>query len=231
MLNVLEKLSAKKAENAGARQAEWVGVVSGVADENGVEPGALLVALDKLDKSIEELQAAVELLSRRRGWAATAAAGDAAEAAYADLQTQERASEKALEILIAKHTAKCEPLGRLIDAARLAISSGADARRRLLETAGDQAKGFAFDEIDAELGETQVERNSLQSRMKGRRDWVFRVENLGPRAATADVANLPDARAGLRAMIEQDANLAARTTALQDRRNTAAKRLLLPESI
>ena len=231
MLNVLEKLSAKKAENAGARQLEWLGVVSGVADENGLEPGALLVALDRLGRSIQELHAAVELLSRRRGWAILAAEGDAAEESYAGLLSQERASEKALEILIQKHRSKCEPLGRQIDAARLAISSGADARRRLLETAGDEAKQAAFDEIDAELGENQAERNSLQSRMKGRRDWVFRVENLGPRAATADVANLADARAGLKQMQTQDADLAARTTTLQDRRNVAAKRLLEPEAI
>jgi hypothetical protein len=231
MLNILEKLSAKKAENAGARQAEWVGVVSGVADENGVEPGALLVALDRLDKSIEELQAAAELLAKRRAWAATAAAGDAAEESYAGLLLQERASEKALEILIQKHRSKCEPLGRQIDAARLAISSGADARRRLLETAGDEARQAAFDEIDAQLGEVQVERNLLQQKLRGRRDWVFRVESLGKHAATADVANLADARAGLRAMIEQDADLAGQTTALQDRRNTAAKRLLEPEAI
>ena len=231
MLNVLEKLSAKKAENAGARQSDWVGLVTGVADENGLEPGALLAALDRLGKSIEELQAAVELLARRRGWAVQAAAGDDAEASYADLQTQERASEKALQLLIAKHTAKCEPLGRQIETARQTISAAADARRRLLETAGDEARQAAFDEIDAELGETQVERNSLQSRMKGRRDWVFRVESLAKNAATADVAALPDARAGLRAMIEQDADLARQTTALQDRRNTAAKRLLEPEAI
>lgn len=231
MLNVLGKLSAKKAENVGALQLEWLGVVSGVADENGLEPGALLAALNRLGKSIEELQAAVELLAKRRGWAILAAEGDAAEESYAGLLSQERASEKALQLLIAKHTAKCEPLGRLIDAACLAISSGADARRRLLETAGDEARQAAFDEIDAQLGEVQVERNLLQSRMKGRRDWLFRVESLGKHAATADVATLADARAGLKQMQTQDADLARQTTTLQDRRNVAAKRLLLPESI
>lgn len=230
MLNVLKKLSAKRAENSGARQAEWVGLVTGTADENGLEPGVLLMALDRLGRSIEELQAAVELLARRRGWAVQAAAGDAAEESYAGLLLQERAGEKALEILIKKHRQKGEPLDRLIETARLAISSGADARRRLLETAGDEARQAAFDEIDAQLGEVQVERNSLQTRMKGRRDWVFRVESLGTHAASADVANLADARAGLRAMIEQDEDLAGQTTALQDRRNTAAKRLLEPEA-
>ena len=231
MQSMLEKLVSKKAEKHQANAAAWAAFVADVVDERMTSADDIFIGLNVMEKTPAELQSACVLLVERRAWAIQAAEGNAAEESYAGLQSQELSSEKALAALIAKHRQKCEPLGRQIDAARLAISSGADARRRLLETAGDEARQAAFDEIDAQLGEVQVERNLLQQKLRGRRDWVFRVESLGKHAASVDVANLADARAGLRAMIEQDADLAGQTTALQDRRNTAAKRLLEPEAI
>jgi len=85
MLNVLGKLSIRKTEVSQANQAIWSKLVVDVADETLSSADAILTALDGLQRTPEDLQAAIELLNQRREWAAVVAAGDSAESEYPKL--------------------------------------------------------------------------------------------------------------------------------------------------
>lgn len=230
-LNILEKLTARKSERAKANAASWSQFVADVVDERTKDPDEILSGLDRLQKSPEQLQAACELLVQRREWARQSADGAAAETGYNKLTEQSEAAGKELESLIEVHQKKQIPLQNKIEAARNAISVAADARRRLSETAGDESKRAAFDEIDSELEKLQVERQPVLKAIRDRQTWIQEVHSRGNSAAPDDMKRLSDARAGLQEMQKQDSEFSGKLTALQDRRNAAAELLLKPEAI
>ena len=230
MLELLNKLSSRRAERQKQDAASWAELVSDVCDERMQDPDAILTGLERLGKTPEELQRACDLLVQRREWASQAAAGDAAEASYPGLTDQEAAAERELEKLVESHQRKQIPLQNKLEAARSAISVAADARRRLAETAGDESKRVAFDAIDADLAALQAEQLTLLKSLTDRKRWVHEIESRGQSAATEDLARLPSAREGLKDLQRQDAELRSRQVDLQSRRNAAAQMLLRPEN-
>ena len=231
MLSILEKLTARRSERAKANAASWSQFVADVVDERTTDADEILTALERLNRTPEELQTACELLNQRREWARQAADGAAAESTYSKLTEQATAAEKELESLIELHQKKQIPLQNKIEAARNAISTAADARRRLLETTGNEAKRAAFDCIDSELAEVQSEHQTVLKTLQDRERWVLEVESRGNTAATEDSQRLADAKSGLSGMKKRDAELRGKLTALLDRRNAAAESLLKPEAI
>lgn len=231
MLSLFERLTKRQAEKHREQAGTWAAFVEDVEDKRLTNDDEILAALDRLNRSPKELTQDQEKLIERRELNSKAVAGDAAEIEYAKLQQQSADAEKSLADMIEKHHAKHEPLDRKIEAARNAISTAADARRRLLETAGNEAKRAAFGDIDAELAEVQAERQALQRTMKDRRDWIFKVETMGLSAAAGDSERLPSQREGLKKMQQMDSEIGVRITALQNKRNAAAESLLRPECI
>ena len=230
-MKILEKLSARKHERAKANAASWAQFVADIVDERTKDADEILSGLDRLQKSPEELQAACELLIERREWNSQATAGDAAEIEYSKLQQHSDDAEKALKDLIEKHHAKHEPLDRKIQAARTAISTGADAKRRLRETAGEESRRTAFADIDAELQKLQAEHQPVLKAIHDRQTWIREIESRGQSAATADRQRLPDAKTGLAVVRKQDTEFTGKLSALQDRRSAANELLLRPECI
>ena len=231
MLNILEKLTIRRSERKKQNAASWSQFVGDVCDERTKDADEILSALDRLQKSPEELQAACELLIQRREWSRQAADGSAAESIYEKLQEQESAAETELENLIEGHQKKQIPLQNKLESARNAISVSADARRRLLETAGGESKRAAFDGIDSELAALQSEHQTVLKALRDREHWIQEVESRGNTAATEDRQRLSDARAGLPDMKKRDAEMRTKLTELQGRRNQAAESLLKPEAI
>ena len=231
MLSILEKLTARRSERAKANAASWSQFVGDVCDERTKDPDEILTALDRLQKSPEELQAACELLNQRREWARQAADGAAAESTYSKLTEQATAAEKELESLIELHQKKQIPLQNKIEAARNSISTSADARRRLTETAGDEARAAAFADIDSELAEVQSEHRTVLKTLQDRERWVLEVSARGESAATEDHHRLPNAKRAMVEMQKQNSELSRKIATLQDRRNAAAESLLKPAAI
>ncbi len=231
MLELLNKLSSRRAERQKQNADSWSQFVGDVCDEKMQDPDAILTGLERLGKTPEELQRACDLLIQRREWSRQATAGDAAEESYRGLMEQELAAEAELERLIESHQKKQIPLGKKIEQARTAMSVASDARRRLQETAGDESKRVAFSAIDLELQTLQAERQPLLKSIKDRERWISEIAQRGESAASEDAKQLPEARAGLASMRTEDAKFRVRLQTLQDQRNAAAQSLLRPENI
>ena len=231
MLKILEKLVARKTASASEKLTAWAELVANIVDEKLTDADEILEALDRLQKSPEDLQRNCELLLKRREWACQAAAGDAADGEYAQLMQQQAEGERALEILVESHRKKLLPLATKIEQARTAISMAADARRRLQETAGGGSRMAATEKIDGQLQALHAERQAGQRLLQDRRDWIFKVATMGNSAATGDLERLPSAREGLKQMQQADAEFGIGIAELQQRRNAAVEQLLKPEAI
>jgi DNA repair exonuclease SbcCD ATPase subunit len=231
VLNILEKLTARRSQREVQSVASWAQFVADVTDERMQDADAILSELERLQKTPEELVEACELLTNRRAWAAEFAAGEKSEAAYPGLQKQLEDSEAELKRLVEEFEKKQLPLHSKIEAARSAISKGADAKRRLTETVGRVSREAVFGSIEAELEQARRELAPLSKRVHDRQTWIARVEGHGNEAATDDVARLPAAKEELKQFIADEAAAQRKLNEVQARHNAAFAELLKPELI
>ena len=170
-------------------------------------------------------------MTRRRTWAAEVTAGEKAEAAYSGIQQQVADAEKELEKMIETHQKKQMPLEQKIQATRTAMSSGADARRRLVETAGNATREAVFGPIESELEQARKELEPLAKLVQDRKRWLEKVGDRGETAATSDVESLQAMRTGFKKMLSDEAAALQRLDEIQGRHNAAFRELLKPEAI
>jgi len=231
MVTIIEKLSVRLLQRQKKQAASWSGFVADVVDERLKDPDEILAGLEVLNRTPEDLQAACELLIQRRAWSAVVVAGDAAERDYPGLQDQFAAAAKELEKLTERHHAKYAPVKGRIHAAREAISSGADAKRRLLETCSPEARQAATEGIDARIQEAGQELDGVRRRIRDCEVWVLGVESQGDKSATADVVKLSAMREKLQGLKSEMKSCQTKLQDLQDERGAASEALLKPESI
>jgi len=231
MMSFLEKLLSRKTEIARKNLGVWAQLVVDVADGKEIDSDVILSELDRLHRTPGDLQAGVELLLQRRAWSAIAKAGDDAEAAYPGLTKQVADAETSLKDLIEKHHAKFAPLEGRIHAARESISSGADAKRRLLDTCSTEAESAATEGIDLRITETQAAKADVVRRLRDCETWVLDAEGRGDSAATTDMAKLPAMREKLTGLEAELKAFNSQLGKLQDERGKASESLLRPEMI
>ena len=228
-MQILEKLTARKAEVQRSNQAAWSTLVASVHDEKLTNADKILTALEKLGRTPEEMQAACELLIQRRAWAAELAAGRQAEKDHTNHSAAIDAENEAFKRAQAEHEARLCPLIGRRDAGVRLISAGETARRQLLETVSDEAQELATADIDARFKEFEAVNAEVQKRHRDREDWIINVESLGESAPSSDIERLPSARAGLTDLRKELDDFAARFEALNAERTAALEALLIPE--
>ena len=229
-MQILEKLTARKAEVQRSNQAAWSTLVASVHDEKLTNADKILTALEKLGRTPEEMQAACELLIQRRAWAAELAAGRQAEkdhAANVKAIDEETAAFKRAQ---AEHEARLAPLRQKRDAGVQRISQGDSARKRLLETASAEARELATADIDDRFKALEAEKTEVQKRFRDRENWIISVESLGETAATGELERLPAAQAGLTELRDELESFAPQFEALNSERIAAMEALLIPET-
>lgn len=231
MLSILEKLTTRRSERQKENAASWSQFVADVVDERMKDPDEILSGLERLQKTPEELGAEGKKITDRRADDIIMKAGEKAEAAYSGLQQQLEDSEKELEALIESHQKKQSPLRNKIEKARAEMSAGADARRRLIETAGKAYREAVFGPIESELEQARKELTPLSKAVEDRRRWLLTVQERGESAATADQQNLQMMKDGFKKMLTGEAEAKRRLDEIQSRHNAAFQQLLKPEAI
>jgi len=231
MVSILEKLSIRIGQRQRKNAATWSQFVGDVVDEKLKDADEILAGLDVLGKSPEDLQAACGLLIQRREWGGVAKAGDAAEAEYPKLTQQAADAEKELSKMIERHHAKYAPLESKIFAARESISSGADAKRRLLDTCSAESESAATADVDLRIQELQAAKSDVSRRHRDCESWVLNIDSRGDSAATTDMAKLPAMREKLAGLELELKTFSSKLQALQDERGKASESLLRPEMI
>ncbi len=229
---LISKLAGRKAEATQAATKDWQTLVVKFVDQGDkLNVDNMLAELDRLGKTLEDLEAAAALLTKRRAWAAQLTDGTKAESDYPKLTKQVEDAHADLKRLQEDHEAKYAPLDGKIRATRDAINQASDAKRMLLTTAGEESRRSALDDIDQRTRQLTEEQNAMQKRIRDREDWVQAVGALGHNASAADRSRFAAARDELTSWQLRFREFNQAFEALSAERAKACEVLLKPESI
>ena len=170
MLQILEKLTNRRAEKAQQTATKWAGLVGSVVNESLTNPDEILEALETLGRSPEELAEACSLLSRRLEWSRQMKAGLKAENTLQKVSDEIQAEEARFARLIAEHEERLEPLEAKLMAARVAIATGSDGERSLRDTCTCPVVCQAVAAADKAVADIQEERASVNRNLKAKSD-------------------------------------------------------------
>lgn len=177
-LSILEAVGERLASLRKQREAEFVSLVRDIGD--GVEPDAGDVAriLDESGKSLADLTDGVELLAKRKRWAADLHAAKDLEAAENSAKAAITRAESDLEAAQRKCAEIIGPARDVLAQATAARATAREAKKRLLENPLNSEPAQRLDEI-------RNERQSLSERASANRTEATRLEQLASGTRTA----------------------------------------------
>jgi len=229
MSDVLGLVNARRQQLAAEQAKAWGGFVIDVTDGRISDPDSVLAALERLGKSAEELQAAVDRLRNRREWARQLVDREQAEAEYVELQQQLQAADQQLEKMIEEHRKKLAPSVQRMERCKFVMQSGADVRRSLLATVSAETREAVFGELDSELAAVQEQQQQNAKAVRDCEHWLQTVRESGASAASHDQEQMPMKRQQLQELQKALKANDVRLQTLQDRRAAAELQLLKPD--
>ncbi len=225
---LLEMLTRRKDEAARQTATIWQQLVIGVADNTTTDADAVLTALDRLNKSPDDLAKAVELLAQRRTWSATVAAGATAETEHPKITAKIAAENAAFAELEAAHDRKLWPLSDAKNAAANAISAGAGARIELARTCTDPLALQAVADCERRMHELRIETAAHSRELRAKEDRLAALKAQEDSDLGGHVARLTRE---IEIMQVRDLSFATRAAELNAESEAARQRLLLPEAV
>jgi hypothetical protein len=229
MSDVLGLVNARRQQLAAEQAKAWGGFVIDVTDGRISDPDSVLAALERLGKSAEELQAAVDRLRNRREWARQLVEREESEAEYVNLQQQLQTADRQLEKMIEEHHEKLAPSVQRMERCKAVIQSGADVRRSLLATVSAETRQAVFGEMDSELAALQEQQQQNTKAIQDCEHWLDTVRESGASAASHDQERIPLKRQQLQDLQKALRVCDVRLQALHDRRAAAELQLLKPD--
>lgn len=139
MLDLLQRLKARKTEGEITLRDQWLGLVQAVADDDPPDDDNLLTTLDDCGKSLDELEAAVALVKQRREWAAQMAGAADARAESAACESERKAARVELFDAQSKYNERVNALSEREQKAAAVLTTADLARQKLQETSSDQS--------------------------------------------------------------------------------------------
>lgn len=230
-LNIIAKLTAHRRKQAETELRTWGSFVSDVASGKMTDLDAIVAGLQEHGKTEKDLDAAIQRIQTRRVDVKLVQAGRKAESEYPRLVAQQAEAEQELQRLIEAHEKKYSGLDEKILRARSAMSDGDSAQRRLREGVSSATKAKLFDSMDSELADLQQQRADILQAIKNKERWIQTVEGRDEQAASGDRQRLAGAKAELKSLQAESAEIAEKLGTAQDRRNKAEDLLLDPELI
>ena len=131
MLDLLQRLKTRKAESEITRRDQWLGLVQAVVDGDEPDDDNLLTTLDDCGKSLDELEAAVALVNRRKAWVAQIEAAPGARAELVQLGQQQTAAKAVLDEAAKVYDAVRQSTGELARHAQQIVDQADLARREI----------------------------------------------------------------------------------------------------
>ena len=225
---LLEMLTRRKGEAARQTATIWQQLVIAVADGTATDADEVLSSLERLGKTPVDLASAVELLTRRRAWGATASAGAQAETDHPKIVAKINSELAAFKLAEEAHEARLRPLHGLERAAQHALSEAAMARRRLVETATDPTTLAAVRESAEKLAELRREQAEHSREQRGKEDRIATLRAQDDPDLGGHVARLTRE---IEAMQVLDLSFATRAAEFNAESEAARQRLEAPEAI
>ena len=230
MIAFFEKLTKRKSEVAREGQGEWRTLVIGVADDKEQDADATLAELDRLRKTPADLEAAVELLGKRRELARQVAAGAKAEAEFQKLNAAIDAEVAKFTAASERHDATMRPLIQMKELAVTSIEAAYFAKRQLTDSASDPILLLAVRDADAAMAQLRREKADHDSRLKVKSDALHQYSNWPERFADAETS-IARLQGEVETMQAESRAFDAKAEALSNESDQARKRLESPEAI
>lgn len=142
-------------------QMDFHTLVRMVADDKAPEPDVIARALQDAEKTVENLQKAVELLHKRRLWRQGIAQAEAMEAERPGIQKQIAAANRELEQAKERHEEIVWPLECKLERIAQAGREAGDARRQLQNTCTNPELLDAMADVNSERDAIAKQRHEL----------------------------------------------------------------------
>ncbi len=155
---MLKELLNELESRRKCRQSEFWAIAHKLAGDERVTPAAVERVLAECGKSPAELQAAVELIQRRRKWHEIISAEPALLKEQTGLKDRIAAEDKKLASAEQAHADTTGPMYVRLEFIKAHVSDASDARRLLMQTC-------PYAELKAELGATQERLNEQRDRL------------------------------------------------------------------
>lgn len=176
MLEFLTKLKTKQTETAISKHDEWLALVVAVCDGDEPAEDAVLETLEHCGRSVEDLQAAVELVRQRREWTTQMATVPAARAEATAIEAERTAARVELFDAQSKYNERLKALSEREQAVVVRLSTGEAARQSLQGTSSDQSLTDRIDKAREGIKQIHAPLARLVERRGDRRHELTRVE-------------------------------------------------------
>ena len=230
MIAFFEKLTRRKTEAARQGQTAWQELVIAVADDKEQDADNTLAELDRLNKTPQDLEAAVELLGKRRELAKQVADGTKAENEFKKINAAIDAEVAQFKEALERHDEIMRPLVQQKELAVTAITAADYARRQLIDTASDPILLLAVRDADAAMVELRREKADHDSRLRLKSDALHKYQTW-PDQFTDAADRITRLQAEVETMQAESAAFDAKGELLNTESEQARKRLQSPEAI
>jgi len=230
MIAFFEKLTRRKTEAARQGQTAWQELVIAVADDKEQDADNTLAELDRLNKTPQDLEAAVELLGKRRELAKQVADGTKAENEFKKINAAIDAEVAKFTAASELHDATMRPLIQKKEAAVTSIKAADFGRRQLIDTASDPILLLAVRDADAAMVELRREKADHDSRLRLKSDALHKYQTW-PDQFTDAADRITRLQAEVETMQAESAAFDAKGELLNTESEQARKRLQSPEAI
>ena len=230
MIAFFEKLTKRKTEATRQGQTAWQALVIAVADGKTLDPDETLIELDRLRKTPADLEAAVELLGKRRELARQVASGAKAESDFAKINAAIDGEVAKFTAVSALHDATMRPLVAKKEAAVTSITAATSAQRQLIDSATDPILLLAVRDANAAMVELRSEKTAHDTRLKLKADTLHQYSNWPERFTDAD-SSIERLQGEVETMQAESRAFDAKAEQLNAEGDAARKRLEAPEAI
>lgn len=169
---LLEKITKKQKDRFRERQDEFRQLVHAVADEREPDADRVEEILQASQKTIEDLQKAVEVLRQRREVRARLDTIPTLEAERTKLIKQISAADRALEEAEQKHAITTGPLHARVQQIRDAVRDAANDRKTLIETCTNQTLVQQLVDVTARRAAAGNRQYEMQKQANDYRGWA-----------------------------------------------------------
>lgn len=222
----IAQLKARSTELSQENAATFQEIVKRVALANKVDFDEVLVDLARAGKSVDDLDAAMEMLRRRQQWVSTYLKGQKAEYEYPESRKKLKTLEADFEKLKREHSEKVRPLVQSIEQSKQAIVDAARAKGQLVNSVDAVTRANILSGVMTHREELEARQREFAAQIKSKSDHISRMG--GQEEYVADVAK---ATAALSELQKQHDGLEPAFKELATAESEAMERLLDPELI
>ncbi|MFO1006970.1 MAG: hypothetical protein U0929_13500 [Planctomycetaceae bacterium] len=232
LIEEVKKLAAERTAIQTAERAKvWQEYVRRQETSESRCPEDVLNDLSEMNRTADELDAALKLFKSRADLAKQVEDGEHAKRELAGIRADiERVEAERIEAL-RRYEAARGPLAEREQEANNTISTGTHARRELLNTAGPESRKAVLEPFETEAAKLSQRRQEIERESHGLAKWIATVQSRGDRASDFDKAELPNALRRQSELQQEDADLLLQSEALSARRIEAERQLLDPAAI